>query len=223
MIHLLWTEQELADVPDSNDWLSSSELARLSNLKVLKRRSDWRLGRWTAKRGIAAWLGLPGTRSSLAAIEIEALASGAPVALVCRKPDPVAISISHSNGRAACVVGPSGSRVGCDVEMVEQRSDAFLRDYFTTEERECVKSCSPEFRQSLITAMWSAKESGLKVFRVGLRMDPLSLNINLDRGTSDWPPEGNWRKLRMSHTHGLELAGCWRHKGIFVQTIVAAE
>ena len=55
-----WLEQTEADVPAVNEWLSAEERARLADLRFHKRWTEWRLGRWTAKRAVAWWLNLPG-------------------------------------------------------------------------------------------------------------------------------------------------------------------
>ena len=75
-----WLEQTEADVPAENDWLNASEAARLNAMRFAKRRADWRLGRWTAKRALAVCLNLPFDRRALAGIEIRSAPSGAPEA-----------------------------------------------------------------------------------------------------------------------------------------------
>src|SRR5271157_5967895 len=55
-----WLEQAEADVPEGNDWLSASEAVRLNAMRFAKRRADWRLGRCTANRAVAAYLDVPG-------------------------------------------------------------------------------------------------------------------------------------------------------------------
>ena len=54
-----WLEQTEADLPAANDWLSAGERLRLDGMRFAKRHADWRLGRWTAKRALAAYLNLP--------------------------------------------------------------------------------------------------------------------------------------------------------------------
>jgi hypothetical protein len=58
-MQVYWLEQAVNDVPDNNNWLCTGELACLNRLRFAKRRADWRLGRWTAKRAVAARLGWP--------------------------------------------------------------------------------------------------------------------------------------------------------------------
>ena len=133
-----WLEQSEADVPTADDWLSSNEVVRLNGMRVAKRRADWRLGRWTAKCALAIYLKLPDHPQSLQEIEVRPAPSGAPEAFVSNAGVAVTISISHRAGVAACAVAPPGASLGCDLEIIEPRSDAFIADYFTIEEQELI-------------------------------------------------------------------------------------
>ncbi|HYO12312.1 MAG TPA: hypothetical protein VE685_03840 [Thermoanaerobaculia bacterium] len=42
--------------PADDAWLTPNERETLDRLRLPHRRSDWRLGRWVAKRAVAAWL-----------------------------------------------------------------------------------------------------------------------------------------------------------------------
>ena len=166
---LHWLEQAATDVPADNDWLSAGEATRLSALRVPKRRSDWRLGRWTAKHAVAACLNLPGHSQALASIEIRPADSGAPEVFFANQRAGVSISLSHRAGVAACAVAPLGTALGCDLELIEPRSAGFLADYFTADEQELVARASPADRDRVVNLLWSAKESVLKALGVGLR------------------------------------------------------
>ncbi len=54
-----WLEGRAVEVPAGDGWLAESEKRQLGPGATPARRADWRLGRWTAKRALAAWLGLP--------------------------------------------------------------------------------------------------------------------------------------------------------------------
>ena len=118
-MNVYWLEQIQGDVPSGDDWLSPSETACQHALRFAKRRADWTLGRWTAKRALAAYLKLPAQPLVLAKIEIHPTASGAPEAFVDERPAAVAISLSHRDGRAICALAQSGVEPGCDLEVVE--------------------------------------------------------------------------------------------------------
>src|SRR3954453_10565833 len=94
-----WLTRSHADVPADDAWLGARERAVLAGLRVPKRRADWRLGRWTAKCALGAWLGTD-------PIEIAVLAAsdGAPEAWLGDERLPVSISISHRGGRALAAV-----------------------------------------------------------------------------------------------------------------------
>lgn len=232
-MNLYWLEQTAADVPAENNWLSAGETLQLSGLRFPKRRGDWRLGRWTAKRAIAAHLNLPAHSSSLAAIEIRPAPSGAPDVFVADEPAAVAMSLSHSAETAVCAVMPSPVAVGCDLELIEPRSDGFFDDYFTAQEKAMVSRMPEADRPGLLTLLWSAKESALKALRVGLRADTRSVVVSLVdpiSGLSDAEeymanPAATgrtyWFPLRVAGENGRVFQGWWQRAGNFMYTVVA--
>ena len=54
-----WLTSSAAEVSPGDAWLSTRERAVLAGLRLAKRRDDWRLGRWTSKAAVAAWLRAP--------------------------------------------------------------------------------------------------------------------------------------------------------------------
>jgi 4'-phosphopantetheinyl transferase len=174
------------EVPAGDGWLSRPELEVQAGLRFPKRRAEWRLGRWIAKRAVATALGkdLPA-----AGVEIRADHDGAPQAWAGDRPMPVSISISHREGRGLCaVVLDPAVAVGCDLELIEPRSDAFVADYFTDAERAFVRASGPNGRALAANLLWSAKESALKALREGLRIDTRSVEVHFPRlvGLSEW-------------------------------------
>jgi 4'-phosphopantetheinyl transferase len=219
-------EQSLVDVPSQDDWLSTSEAACLARMRFEKRRTDWRLGRWAAKRAIATHLRLPTVPHALAEIEIRPAPSGAPEALLRGHPAGIAISLSHRAGTALCAIADSRAALGCDLEIAEPRSEAFIADYFTAEEQELVYRSDPELRSQLLALLWSAKESALKALCIGLRVDTRSLTVNL----MDHPiqlaqssPSGGdqWHPLRVSFGADRLFEGWWRHAYLLLQTVIS--
>jgi 4'-phosphopantetheinyl transferase len=217
-----WLEQTEADVSAEDDWLSAWEAARLAAMRFAKRRTDWRLGRWTAKCALAACLKTCSDLRDLAQIEIRSAASGAPEVFLFGQPSRINISLSHRAGVAACAVGMPGVSLGCDLEAVEPRSDAFVADYFTHKEQAFIASACTEDRALLINLLWSAKESALKALQEGLRLDTRCVAVSLvnaQRGRED----GNWHPLRVVATSGAVFAGWWQCTGILVRTLVVAQ
>ncbi len=227
-------------MPAGDDWLSSQEAACLARLRFAKRRADWRVGRWTAKRALATCLNLPSNHRALAAIEIRTASSGSPEVFLSGQPASVAISLSHSSGVGICALAShktpaADNRLGCDVEAVELRSDNFVGDYFTAGEQTWIHQTRVEDRPLLVTLLWSAKESALKALQEGLRLDTRSVEINLGSafqqqrqkcgGSSclaPWlTPAGIWYPLHVRYESVPAFHGWWQHNDQLVRTIVS--
>jgi 4'-phosphopantetheinyl transferase len=238
MTEVYWLEQTEADLPATNDWLNQSEAARLDSLRFEKRRRDWRLGRWTAKRAVVAYRKLPGHSQTLRNIEIRPAASGAPDVFFAGQPAPVTMSLSHRDGIALCAVAPSSVVLGCDLEIIEPRSESFTADYFTTEEKELVARARAEDRSRLLTLLWSGKESALKALREGLRLDTRSVVVSLEDVEQGGDEEGlgpfadsvltpprhaanRWLPFHVRCATGQVFHGWWQNTEILVRTLVA--
>lgn len=186
---VFWLQQSEADVPSEDSWLCESEAVQMSGFRFAKRRCDWRLGRWTAKCAVVASLNLPDDRRSLQRIEINPASTGQPEVTVLDSPKTVTISISHRSGIAICAVAVGNVKLGCDLEIIEARSDAFIADYFTHKERERIAQASRRDRHLLVSLLWSAKESALKAMHVGLRADTRSVEVRTIDALGPWPDD----------------------------------
>jgi 4'-phosphopantetheinyl transferase len=130
---------EASAVPRGDDWLGPGEAAVAASLRFPKRRPDWRLGRWTAKLALRAHPELGLGEVPLSELEVRAGPGGAPqarrdgVALPCR------LSLSHRGDAAVGAVAAGEGPLGCDLERVEERSPAFVEDYFTEGEQAWVR------------------------------------------------------------------------------------
>lgn len=227
-------EQVGLNLPARQDWLSEDEVATLSKMRFPKRRADWLLGRWTAKRTVAACLNLAAHPKSLAAIEICPAPSGAPEVFVSKQPARVTISISHRAGRAACALAHGKVALGCDLEKIESRSDIFVADYFTQEERGWVARVPKDVGSALVTLVWSAKESVLKALGVGLRLDTRSIEVGvfddiapLLKPDSSAPGERvattshhRWTPLTARDGRGQVFHGWWLRGDNLIRTLV---
>jgi 4'-phosphopantetheinyl transferase len=170
------------------------------------------LRRLAAKHAVAAAVGLPTDADTLRRIEVRNAPSGAPYVLVDGVPAGLDASITDRAGWAVCLVG-SGT-VGCDLELVEPRTDGFVRDFLTAEEQLYVTS-APD-RDAAANLLWSAKESALKVLRTGLRRDTRSVAVTIHDG----PPAG-WGRLTVRLAEGPRLPGWWRRDGQFLFTVAS--
>ena len=215
-----WLSASEAGVPPGDHWLSERESAALDRLNIPKRRADWRLGRWTAKRAIAAHRRLPPEQDALAAIEVWPASSGAPEAFLEGLPANLIISLSHSHGTGFCTVAAPGAALGCDVERVTPRAETFLADYFTPEEQQLVERSPAVERPNLMTLLWSAKESVLKALECGLRSDTRSV-LTLP-GQMPKHARPGWRPLAAREASGRVFHGWWQQTGDLVWTVMSA-
>ena len=143
---------------------------------------------------------------------------GAPEPWLNGAPLPATVSISHRAGVALAAVSGSGATLGCDLEVVEPRSDAFMRDYFTDGERALLEAVEPRERVLRAVLVWSAKEAALKALRTGLRRDTRSVAVS-------WPEaeraSDGWRTVVVRDAAtGRVFAGHWRTSGAHLATIV---
>jgi len=213
-----WLARGMGDVPSSGEWLAPAESARLAGLRFPKRRSELRLSRWTAKLALAAALGLDDDAGALAGIEIRPAEMGAPIAFVREQPAPVAVSLTGRADWAVCVVAPSGLAVGCDLELVEPRTDRFARDWLTPAEQDLVSgAASGDEEQVLANLVWSAKESALKALRTGLRRSTRSVEVEV----VDRAGHRRWARFGVRAEEGLSFHGWWRRYGDFLLTCAA--
>ena len=208
-------------------FLSPSERQTLATLRYPKRRREWLLGRWTAKRLLQR------ARPEYAALPLDALTvgndpDGAPYLAVAGEGRLLlSLSISHRDDRAFCaLLAPTPDMptpvVGADLELVEPRDPAFVRDYFTADEAERVWRCPDETRDTLVTVLWSAKEAVLKVLRLGLTVDTRRVELRNVAGIERSAAKG-WSKIQVRCTlpNTAPLCAWWRVQGDYVLTLAA--
>lgn len=208
-----WLTRSTADVPADDDWLSGRELAVLAGLHIEPRRADWRLGRWTAKAALVQHLHAEPSR-----IEILAAADGAPEAWLDGAPAPFSVSLSHRAGRAVAAVIRAPGCVGCDLERIEPRSPAFVREWLTPAEQARLEGLPGPARDRLANLLWSAREAAAKVRREGLRLDVRHAAVTL---AAPSPRDGEWRAFWVVWPDAPPTAGWWRAERGWVLTVAA--
>ena len=214
MSRIHYTIQEQRQLPGDIDWLTPDERVTHDGFRFAKRRGDWLLGRWAAKTVLMGAAALQ--RRDIGRLEIATAPDGAPSPKLGGEPYPVTLSLSHSHGRALAAATHGTTALGCDIELVEPRSAGFVDTYFTTAEAEAVQQSKPEFRDELITLIWSAKESTLKALRTGLRADTRSVEVVVDNEEVG----GGWRSARAIAGDADEFGCLWRRDDDFVITLV---
>jgi 4'-phosphopantetheinyl transferase len=217
--------------------LSASELAHFYDLRTPKRRHDWLLGRWTAKHLVQQFLEeTTGQRLALNSIEIKNAQDGSPFVEV-HEPHPAdqarqatstrqrlaaCLTISHCEEWAFCAV--TTQVIGADIERVRPRAWNFVETFFTDAEARQVQTASPGFRDTLTTAMWSAKEAALKAVKLGLTVDTRRVECQFDL---DQPAEGAWAPVQVTYTPAAAASavmhGWWSLRSGFVLTIIGPD
>jgi len=221
-----WWAGSEQGLPAGLDWISTRELARLEGVRFTKRRTEYLLRRWVGKRAVAARLGLPTDDTSLAGIEVLNRMSGAPYVVIEGVEAPCEVSLSDRAGTAVAVVGGTQRALGAlgiDLEIVEPRSAGFVTDFLTPAEQAWVTGPAAEQgalgRDAAANLVWSAKESALKVLRLGLRADTRWVEIAVaeHRRGDGWAPfTATWRDGRV-------LPGWWRREGVYLLTVATEQ
>jgi 4'-phosphopantetheinyl transferase len=217
-VSLYWLSQGMADAPGDDGWLSPRESAWIARMRFPKRRTEFRLGRWTAKKALALYLGREAKAAALRSIEIDRAKDGAPLPLVDGGPADAYLTMTDRADQAVCLVGPPGTALGCDLELVEPRSDAFVGDFLTPAEQALVAAAAGgDAHDLLANLVWCGKESALKVLRTGLRRDTRSVEVSFPEGAS----VDGWAPMRVRGVEGTVFPGWWQRFGAFVLTVAA--
>ena len=206
-----WLIRHAAETPADDGWLTERERAVLNGFRYERRRSDWRLGRFAAKGAVSTWLGVSPER-----VSVLAAADGAPEAWLDGRPAPVALSLSHRSGVALAVVCEPDVGLGCDLELIEPRSDAFVREWLDDDERRVLEHAPSAARPLLANVIWSAKEAATKVLREGLRLNVRHAIVSLAPAN-----ENGWDAVRVDWRDGSSAAGWWLVEEPFVTVVLS--
>lgn len=210
--------------------LSEQEQLRFVELKTLKRRSDWLIGRWTAKHLIQSYIERQaGVQPLLHTLTVMNDPNGAPRIIadydlnLQSAIQNLKLSISHCDGHAFCALSDTGDiQIGVDIERIEPRAAAFAEDYFTAHELDQLDAAPPESRDTLVTLIWSAKEAALKALRLGLKVDTRKVSCTIAPVPQVAPV---WATLGIRAAPGLlgereyDFRGWWRQFDQYVLTM----
>jgi phosphopantetheinyl transferase len=206
--------------------LSPREEEILSGLGIVPRRRKWLLGRIAAKQLVRQMLGEQSPADSQ--ISVLNRPSGEPFVLIeGRGAWQFSISISHRSdiGMAAAPTEPD-AHIGADLETVEPRDSALVRQFFTAQEEETVEASGD--RDLVVACIWSAKEAVLKLLGLGLRMDTRGVVVRRGGGAFSGCPAG-WQPIdvnvvarlpRQDLLEGLRVV--WRREAECVLTVACS-
>jgi 4'-phosphopantetheinyl transferase len=204
--------------------LSPREEAVLASLEFPARRRKWLLGRCAAKRVVRELMG-PAAPPQ-AAITILNRPSGEPyVVLEDGRAWTLPISISHrSEVGLAAAPTVSGWSIGADVETIEPRDRALVRQFFTDQEARLVADAGVD-ADAAVARIWSAKEAVLKLLGLGLRLDTRSVAVDPEGRGPPQSPAG-WQTVAVAMAAAVagqapprELHVQWRREGALVLTV----
>ena len=152
-----WHSAGMDSLPADDSWMDEAEAQRIGTMVYAKRRMESTLSRHTAKTTLARALELGHDPRSLARVAIRNAADGAPEAFLDGQPADVVVAMTDRADWAVCAVLHGPARVGCDLELVEPRSDAFIRDYFTAAECDLAMAVEDEERHLRANLIWSTE------------------------------------------------------------------
>ena len=181
-----------ADAAGALSCLSAAERTDYVALRTDARRRDWLAGRLAAKRAVACALSV----HDLARVELAARPGAAPHPMLRaadgdRLPLPLALSITHCDGRAAAAVGAEWVRLGVDLErrggVAPRRQSYFL-------------SAAERARAGVMdtTSLWALKEAAWKALGCGDELPFRALELRLDEAG----------RVRAVACHGAEHDAC---------------
>lgn len=207
--------------------LSPREEKLLAGLGHVPRRRKWLMGRAAAKRLVCDLLG----EGRVAEKKISVLnqPSGEPFVLIEGKGGwGRAISISHrSEVGMAAVPMDETARIGADIETIEPRDPALVRQFYTDSEAQIVEAAGKD-RDEIVSRIWSAKEAVLKLLGLGLRIDTRGVVVNLNgepfpECPADWQPIDVKVIAELPRQTMLDnLRVVWRREAGFVLTVAVA-
>jgi len=198
------------EAPRPELFLSAGELDKAASFRAEKRRREWTGGRYAAKALIREALA-PG--ASLRDIGIDYDTMGRPVWRDRVRTHLISITHSGPFCAAACA-GPSAVFLGIDIEKAEPRAEAWYKDYFTRGELD--REPGTLEPAVLATRLWTQKEALLKALGLGLKADPLDIDLSGEnpvflrmaaaRYAELGKPRFRLRTLECGPDHSLSLA-----------------
>ncbi len=150
----------------SDNWLEKAsylhpqEHEYFGTLKFEKRRKDYLLGRYCAKRAIQVL----GQDARPERIFIDHGVFNQPVVV---NRGNIQVSIAHSDGFGASIAFPESCPMGIDIERVDISKNEVLESQMTQEETKLI-DLFPFSYQAALTSLWTFKESLSKALRTGL-------------------------------------------------------
>jgi phosphopantetheinyl transferase (holo-ACP synthase) len=149
-------------------YLHPEEQKYYNSLKFEKRMRSFLIGRYAAKRAVAALTG----ETDLAKIMVQAGVFTQPIVTLPGHPN-IQVSISHCDHIGGALAYPEAHPLGIDIEKIHYDKNGVLEKQMTMAELELIKT-QPDFYEAMLARMWTAKEALSKVIKTGL-MTPMKV------------------------------------------------
>ncbi len=142
--------------------LHPRERAYYDTLNFEKRKKTFLLGRYSVKQAVGALVG----EGNLQMILVRQGVFNQPVTLNVRD-QLVNVSITHCDDIGAAVAFPEAHPMGIDVEKVDAKKNDVFETQITNREKELIRTIQHSY-DSMLTLLWTAKESLSKVLKTGM-------------------------------------------------------
>ena len=214
MAELGWLTQTLDDVPPGLEWLTTAELDELATVVGSEAQREWKVRWWTAKRLVAHWCRAPVER-----VEVRSADDGDLDPFIEGRPANVSVCASDRNGRALAVVAGANLSLGCDLEIIEPRDEAFVADLLTPSEKEYVAMLVGEGRDRVVNLLWCVKEAAAKARGPGAARSMRNAAAVLE-GFGE--RSERWRPLRLEWGgEDVVTHGWWREEPDWLMAIAS--
>lgn len=148
-------------------WLSDSERLVYEGYTAHKRKRDYLLGRYAAKKAASVLLG----ESDYKKISILSGVFNQPVLYHHNNKHNIQVSITHAASKGAAIAFPETHPMGIDIEKVEGKLEGSLKSVMTNADLTQLYD-HLLLNVTGLTLAWSAKEALSKVLRTGFTVSP---------------------------------------------------
>ncbi|WP_226001901.1 4'-phosphopantetheinyl transferase family protein [Paenibacillus sp. BJ-4] len=195
--------------PLDREVFDSEECSYFENLVFHRRKSNFLLGRLSAKQAASVLLSEPNLRN----VSVKTGIFGQPLLRITGVPS-YQVSIAHCDCIGTAVVFPEAHPMGIDLERIGPNRNKTIESQLTTEERERISDVQGvEEYSALLTVFWTVKEAISKILRTGFTTSPHVLEIIETRFVNGY--------YRSTFSHFPQYAAQSYRLGNYIYTIVA--
>ncbi|WP_252508900.1 4'-phosphopantetheinyl transferase family protein [Paenibacillus peoriae] len=198
-----------ADAPLDREVFHSDECSYFESLVFHRRKSNFVLGRLSAKQAVSVLLSEPDLRN----VSVESGVFGQPM-LRINGVHSYQVSIAHCDYIGAAVVFPEAHPMGIDIERIDSKRNKTIQSQLTAEEKERISVVRGiEEYSALLTVFWTVKEALSKILRTGFTTSLHVLEMNETRFMDGY--------FQSTFSHFPQYAAQSYRLGDYICTIVA--